>query len=150
VSIKLTSNAGRNLATRGTLPLGLGRVNVFNMKFVLITKDPEVEASAREGFTPYECASYADWQRALDESGGADMIFVDLLATLQEPNKIAGYEAFAEAKMKHPVASTIPLVLISPPADYELDFMAGWPDFIVANIPRPISAKVFRRASTWT
>lgn len=119
------------------------------MKFVLITKDLEVESAAKEGFAPYECQSYSNWQDALDNTAGADMIFVDLLATLDEPNKIAGYERFAEAKMGHAIANGVPLVLISPPDDYELDFMAGWPDFVLANVRRPVTSKIFRRASTW-
>jgi len=119
------------------------------MKFLLITQDSDVVSAAQEGFAPYECHSYGDWHRALDESEGVDMVFVDLLATLEEPNKIAGYEKFAETKMGHPVAGGIPLVLISPPEDYELDFMAGWPDFVLANVRRPVTPKIFRRASTW-
>lgn len=120
------------------------------MKFVIITKDAEIEKSAREGFHPSdECVCYAKWQEALDQCEGADLLFVDLLATLVEKGKIAGYEAFAEAKMTHPIAFSTPLVLISPPADYELDFMAGWPDFVFAHIQRPVNYKIFRRASTW-
>ncbi len=119
------------------------------MRFVLITKDAELASEARKGFEPYACDVYAEWAEALDASEGADLIFVDLLATLTEPNKIAGYERFAQAKMAHPVASVVPLVLIAPPPDYELDFMAGWPDFVFGHIQRPIDFKVFRRASTW-
>lgn len=119
------------------------------MKFALITKDPEIEAAAIEGFAPYECASFPNWSEALENLTGVDMLFVDLLATLDEPNKIAGYERFAETKMAHPVANGVPLVLISPPDDYELDFMAGWPDFVLANVRRPVTSKIFRRASTW-
>lgn len=51
--------------------------------------------------------------------------------------------------MSHPVAAGIPLVLVAPPDGYELDFMAGWPDFVFAHIRRPVTAKIFRRASTW-
>lgn len=119
------------------------------MKFVLITKDSEVENAARQGFVPYDCEVFSDWQKALESAAGADMMFVDMLATLLEPNKIEGYEKFAMAKMAHPVAKDVPLVLISPPHDYELDFMTGWPNFLVGNIPRPVDAKVLRRASTW-
>ena len=119
------------------------------MRFVLITKDPEMEAEARKGFDPYECQSFEEWTPALDAAAGADLIFVDLLATLTEPNKIAGYERFAQAKMAHPVASAIPLVLIAPPEEYELDFMAGWPDFVFGHVRRPVDARIFRRASTW-
>lgn len=120
------------------------------MKFLLITADPEIALAAKEGFHPAdEFASFENWREALDHSDGVDLLFVDLLATLDEPNKIAGYEAFAEAKMGHPSAASIATVLISPPSDYELDFMAGWPDFLIGNIQRPVTAKIFRRASTW-
>jgi hypothetical protein len=121
-----------------------------NMKFVLITKDPDIEAAAREGFHPADtCIAIADWQAALDQAGDADLMFVDLIATLDEPGKIAGYERFAEAKMTHEVACGIPLILISPPPDYDLDFMAGWPNFVLGHVQRPVSSKIFRRASTW-
>lgn len=120
------------------------------MKFLVITKDAEVEEAARKGFHPSdEMVAYANWQEALDHSKGADMIFVDLLATLREPHKIAGYEEFAQAKMNHPVAKDIPLVLVAAPDDYELDFMTGWPDFVFGHVRRPVTEKIFRRASTW-
>jgi hypothetical protein len=120
------------------------------MKFVLITRDSEVEAAAREGFHPTdECVVFDDWMLALDSTEGADLLFIDLLATLTEEHKIAGYERFAMAKMSHPTARHVPLVLIAAPDDYELDFMAGWPDFVFAHIRRPINYKMFRRASTW-
>ncbi|MCE2766169.1 MAG: hypothetical protein ACOVR6_10175 [Fimbriimonas sp.] len=120
------------------------------MKFVLITKDQDMVKEAREGFHPGdEFLHFENWEEALNNSEGVDLLFVDLLATLQEEGKIAGYEEFAHAKMGHPVANATPLVLISPPDDYELDFMAGWPDFVFANVRRPITYKIFRRASTW-
>jgi hypothetical protein len=120
------------------------------MKFVLITKDPEVEAAAKEGFHPSdELLSFPDWAPALDACEGADLVFVDLIATLTEPHKISGYEKFAMAKMQHDVACGTPLVLIAPPDEYELDFMAGWPDFVFGHVRRPVSYKIFRRASTW-
>lgn len=120
------------------------------MKFVLITNDAEMEAAAREGFHPSDqCLVFANWIEALEESHGADLMFVDLLATLHEPHKIAGYEQFALAKMAHPTANAVPLVLIAPPDNYELDFMAGWPNFIFGHVQRPVNYKIFRRASTW-
>ena len=120
------------------------------MKFVLITKDAEVEKSAREGFHPAdECLVFSDWAKALDSCDGAALLFVDLLATLDEPNKIAGYEKFAYAKMDHDIANATPLVLISPPDDYEMDFMAGWPNFVFGHVKRPVDYRIFRRASTW-
>ena len=120
------------------------------MKFVLITKDAELEVSAREGFHPSdECFVYSDWRAALDASDGANLIFVDLLATLEKEHKIAGYERFGLAKMSHPVAGPIPLVLIGPEPTYDLDFMVGWPDFVFGHLQRPVNYKLFRRASTW-
>ncbi|MBI1756075.1 MAG: hypothetical protein HY248_02465 [Fimbriimonas ginsengisoli] len=120
------------------------------MRFILITIDPEVEAAAREGFHPSDrCDVYSSWAKALDAAAGADLMFVDQLATLKEAHKIAGYERFAEAKMSHRTAAEVPLVLISPPVGYDLDFVVGWPDFAIGNIQHPVSAKIFRRASTW-
>ena len=120
------------------------------MKFVLITQDHEVEKAAIEGFHPSdECIVIEDWMQALDQCDDADLIFVDLLATLNEPHKIGGYEQFAMAKMSHPTAKKVPLVLIAAPDDYELDFMAGWPDFVFGHVQRPVTYKIFRRASTW-
>lgn len=120
------------------------------MKFLLITKDQEVVEAAQAGFHPSdETVVVSDWKEGLEISDGADLMFVDLLATLTEPHKIAGYEDFAHAKMDHPVANKVPLVLISPPEDYELDFMAGWPDFVFGHVRRPVDYRIFRRASTW-
>lgn len=120
------------------------------MKFVLLTQDQEMVEAAREGFHPADTFEAFDTaEAALEACNDADLIFVDLIATLDEPHKIAGYERFAELKMSHGVAARTPLVLISPPDDYELDFMAGWPDFVFAHIRRPVNAKIFRRASTW-
>ena len=120
------------------------------MKFVLITNDSELEQSARNGFPPSdEFLCFDTWAEALDSCDGADLLFVDLVSTLLEPHKIEGYELFAFGKMEHPSAKEVPLVLIAPDEDYELDFMSGWPNFIFAHIQRPISEKIFRRASTW-
>jgi hypothetical protein len=120
------------------------------MKFVLITKDPEMEAAARAGFHPSDrFKTFASWQEGLDACKKVDMVFVDLLATLEEEHKIAGYEKFAMAKMGHKLAKDVPLVLIAPPEDYELDFMSGWPDFVFGHLRRPVTDKIFRRASTW-
>jgi hypothetical protein len=120
------------------------------MKFVLITKDVEIENAAREGFHPSdEVLVFTDWALALESCDRTDLLFVDLLATLTEPHRIGGYEAFAMAKMAHKKAGAIPLVLISPPDDYELDFMVGWPDFVFLHYRRPVDYRIFRRASTW-
>ena len=120
------------------------------MKFVLLTLEPEMAAAARAGFHPSDSfESFDSEDEALDACAGADLLFVDLLATLDEPHKIGGYERFAEKKMEHEVAKEVPLVLIAPPDDYELDFMAGWPEFVFAHIRRPVTEKIFRRASTW-
>ena len=120
------------------------------MKFILITKDPQLVQAAREGFHPSdEFQVFEDWQKALDTLQGADLLFVDLLATLLEPHKIEGYEQFANAKMTHVVAKDVPLILISPPESYPLDFMVGWPNFILGHVQRPVDYRIFRRASTW-
>ncbi len=120
------------------------------MKFVLITDDRGMATTAKKGFQPDdETLVFARWKKALDACEGADLLFVDLVATLEEPHKIAGYEAFGAAKMAHAGAKDVPVVLIAPPADYLLDFMAGWPDFVFAHLRRPVTEKIFRRASTW-
>lgn len=122
------------------------------MKYVLISRNPEIvtAATSPSAFPPGDELIIAPtWEEALDKCEGADLLFVDLLATLDEEHKIAGYERFAEAKMAHPIAAATKLVLIAPPDDYALDFMAGWPDFVFAHIPRPVTEKIFRRASTW-
>jgi hypothetical protein len=120
------------------------------VKFVLITKEKRVSDEARKGIHPEDKLEvFSKWADALDASKGADMIFVDLVATLEKPHKIAGYEKFGEAKMAHKHASAVPLVLISPEEGYELDFMVGWPNFVFANVRKPVNYKIFRRASTW-
>lgn len=120
------------------------------MKFVLVTRDGDLAIEAKKGFHPSdELSVYEDWALALDHCKGADLLFVDQLATLKSPHKIAGYEEFAEAKMGHKAAKSVPLVLISPEESYELDFVVGWPGFVFANVRRPVSYKIFRRASTW-
>jgi hypothetical protein len=120
------------------------------MKFILLTAEQELIDAAKAGFHPSDkFETYSNIDKALNACAGADLLFVDLLATLDEPGKIAGYESFAEKKMEHPKAKDVPLVLIAAPEDYELDFMAGWPDFVFAHIRRPVTEKIFRRASTW-
>lgn len=120
------------------------------MKFVLVSKDPEVVKATEGAFQPDdELLIFDTWPPALEACTDADLLFVDLIATLDKPHKIAGYEKFAEAKMDHPTANTTPLVLIAQPDDYELDFMAGYPNFVFAHLRRPINYKIFRRASTW-
>lgn len=120
------------------------------MKFVLITKDADLVKNTEGAFQPNdELLVFENWQEALDACQDADLLFCDLLATLEKPHKIAGYEKFAEGKMDHATASATPLVLIAPPDEYELDFMAGYPNFVFAHIRRPVTYKIFRRASTW-
>lgn len=120
------------------------------MKFVLVTKDKKMVKEAEKGFHPDDKLSvFEDWRDALGACKGADLLFVDQIATLEKPHRIAGYERFVEARMKHKTACAVPLVLISPEEGYELDFMVGWPNFVFANVRRPVSYKIFRRASTW-
>lgn len=120
------------------------------MRFIVISKDAQIVEAAKEGFHPSDEALYfKSWQEALDAAQGADMIFLDLLATLTEPHKIQGYENFAQAKMAHPIAKDVPLVLINAPDEYDLDSMVGWPDFLFGNLRRPITSKVIRRMTTY-
>jgi hypothetical protein len=120
------------------------------MKFVLITNDQTLANAAREGFPPSDqLLIFEKWQEALDACEGARLLLVDLIATLETPHKIAGYEAFGTAKMSHPVASATPLVLISPDDSYDIDFLVGWEGFVFANIRRPVQVETFRHVSTW-
>ena len=120
------------------------------MRFLLVSKDQEVVDVAREGFHPSDdFLHYAHWTQALEHCDGVDLMFVDLVATLIVPHKIQGYADFAQAKMNHPIASRIPLVVISPEATYDLDYFIGWPNFVFANLQRPVTYKHLRRASTW-
>ncbi len=118
------------------------------MKFVVITKDPKIRSAALDAFpSGDEMLVFEDWRPALAQCQGADILYVDLVATLTEPHKIAGYEEFAEAKMDHAIAALVPLVLFSPPDDYALDYLTGYPDFVSLNLKPPITAKSFRLAS---
>ncbi|HEY3783490.1 MAG TPA: hypothetical protein VGL56_20595 [Fimbriimonadaceae bacterium] len=122
------------------------------MKYVVLTNDPEIAEAAQSpaAFPPDDVVNvHKSVDEALTDCDGADMLFVDLLATLSEPHKIAGYEDFAMKKMGSEIACGTPLVLIGAPDDYELDFMTGWPDFVFAHLRRPVTEKIFRRASTW-
>lgn len=127
-----------------------GGGETVGMKFVLFTTDPDLTEAAREGIAPPDTLEvFDDWKAALESCLSASMLFVDLVATLDEPHRIGGYERFAEAKMGHAVARDVPLVLIAPPEEYTLDFMTGYPDFVFAHLRRPVTSKIFRRASTW-
>lgn len=122
------------------------------MRYVLLCHDAEIIEAFRspEAFLPNDELIVVDSKESLVEAcAGADLVFVDLVATLDEPHKIAGYERLYDLKSADPVASAVPLVLIAPPAGYDLDFMVGWPDFVFAQMPRPVTSKLFRRASTW-
>jgi len=120
------------------------------MKLVIVSTDTEVRDAAQTAFKYEENVEYFDrWQEGLDAATEADLMIVDLVDTLQEPHKIAGYEQFAHAKMGHPKASKVPLVVLSPPPTYELDFMSGWPDFVFAQLRKPIQEKVLRRVVTY-
>ena len=122
------------------------------MRFLLLTKDPELKEAflSPEAFMPSDkLAVYEDWNELLAQSQGADLVFIDILATLERDHEIQGYEDFANAKMDHEDAKDIPLVLVEQPAGYDFDFMVGWPDFVFARLKRPVLPKIFRRASTW-
>ncbi len=123
---------------------------VSGVKYILVSKDAEVLEQASKAFYPDdEVLLTGDWQEALSKIEGTDMMFVDLLATLRQDHKIAGYEEFAEAKLGSPEAKGVKLVMIWPPADYELDFMTGYPDFIFQHIQRPVTFQKLRRSTTF-
>ena len=85
------------------------------MTYILVTRDPAVKEAflSPEAFLPSDTLkAFEKWEDALKETAGADMMFVELVATLDEPNKIAGYERFAEAKMADEALSAVPLVLL--------------------------------------
>ncbi|MBN8690713.1 MAG: hypothetical protein J0L72_07970 [Armatimonadetes bacterium] len=120
------------------------------MKFVLVTKEKEIILAAEKAYgTHYQLKVHDHWGPALEDASDADLMFVDLIATLTEPGKIKGYEDFAEAKMSHEKSCGTPLVVFAPPADYELDSMVGYPNFLFAMVRRPITDRFFRQASGW-
>lgn len=122
------------------------------MRYVLLSHDSEMVAAFQspEAFLPNDELLVVDTKHALIEAcPGSDMVFVDLIATLDEPHKIEGYERLYDMKNVSPEIAAVPMVLIAPPSGYDLDFMVGWPEFVFAQMPRPVTAKLFRRASTW-
>ena len=120
------------------------------MRFIIITRDPEIKEAVEKGLHPADTREYFEnWEVALDCATGCDLMFVDMLATLKKPHEIEGYEEFGLAKMNHPEASLVPLVLIAPDPKYKLDFMVGWPNFLLGHFQRPIDYRQIRRASTW-
>lgn len=122
------------------------------MRYVLLSTDSDIIAAFKSPeafFQTDDLVIASTSEEAVRATPGADMLFVDILATLTEPHRIAGYEVFHDLMLESAGAKDVPLVLISAPTDYEIDFMVGWPDFVFANMPRPVSAKLFRRASTW-
>lgn len=120
------------------------------MKFILVSHDKEIIQAARKAYgNHYALDVFDGWEAALESCEGVDLMFVDLISTLKEPGKIEGYEDFAHAKMGHASASKIPLVVFAPPADYELDAMVGYPNFVFAMVRRPVQERLFRQASGW-
>ncbi|MCH8275454.1 MAG: hypothetical protein IH851_11765 [Armatimonadetes bacterium] len=120
------------------------------MKILLITNDAALAKEARRAYMKTDNLQvFKDWQKALGRAKKAHLMIVDIVATLTAPNRIKGYEEFAEAKMAHKDAKDVPLVLISAPDGYKLDAMVGWPGFVFGHVRRPITWKIFRRISTW-
>jgi hypothetical protein len=120
------------------------------VKILLVTNDRDLVAEATKAYERTdELSVYGKWQDALEASSGAGLLIVDLLATLTEAHRISGYEEFAAHKMTHKKAKEVPLVIISPPDDYDLDSMVGWPEFVFGHVRRPVTMKIFRRISTW-
>ena len=120
------------------------------MKISLVCKEKEMVSEAKKAFElTDELRVFSDWKEALAAAKGIDLMIVDLVATLTEPTRIDGYEEFAMHKMGNKDAAKVPLVIISPPDDCELDSMVGWPDFVFGHVKRPVTMKIFRRISTW-
>ncbi|MEO7453520.1 MAG: hypothetical protein ABIV13_02010 [Fimbriimonadales bacterium] len=108
-------------------------------KVILISSDPALIADLRDvcGRRRLALSLEASWERALNVGVGSDLMILDLLSTLNPPNRIAGYIRFGEAKMKSSAAS-LPLVLVGVPESYRLDGMVGWPGFLTAFVARPV------------
>jgi hypothetical protein len=106
---------------------------------ILISHDPELIADTREICKTRGMALTVEteWKRALERSAQANLLIVDLVATLTPPHRISGYVRFAESKMSSPAAKT-PIALVGPPDNYRLDGMVGWPGFLSAFVPRPV------------
>lgn len=120
------------------------------MRILLISNDSELNEQAKLAYEKTdELVVVENWRDALEMSKPTDLMIVDIISTLDEPHKISGYESFAEAKMKHKIASKVPLVAIQPPDDYPLDSMIGWEGFLHGLVRRPVTWKIFRRISTW-
>lgn len=119
-------------------------------KIVLVTKDNDLLSKAKKVFSgKVKLVVSDDWKTALEESNGTSLMVVDLMATLHKPKKIAGYEEFALAKMKHKSASKTKLVVIYPPEDYRLDAMVGWPNFVFAMLRKPLTLKDLKKITDW-
>lgn len=120
------------------------------VKITVITRDPEVLECAKKAFRLDEVVQFfEDWKVAFESTEKPDMMIVDMVSTLDEPHKVAGYERFAHAKMDHALLKSVPLVMLNPPVGYDMDFYTGWPDFIFASLPKPITDKVLRRVVTY-
>lgn len=106
---------------------------------IFVSRDPELVADAKDVCQARDLELWVEpeWEQALSKSVRAELLVVDLLATLTIPHRISGYVRFAEAKMASAAAST-PLVLIGVPEGYRLDGMAGWLGFLQAFVERPV------------
>ena len=106
---------------------------------ILVSHDPELIADCRDVCKErqMQLSIEPEWRRALDRSRTANLMIVDLLATLSPPHRISGYVRFAESKMESAAAAT-PIALIGAPDSYRLDGMVGWPGFLAAFVPRPV------------
>ncbi|MCL6624624.1 MAG: hypothetical protein K6T17_08435 [Fimbriimonadales bacterium] len=121
-----------------------------DFKVILVTDDRKIVRVAKEAYRDMaQLLLTSDWREALDWCGNADVLIVDLLATLEQPHKIGGYVKFAQAKMSHMKAKGTPLILIAVPEGYKLNGMVGWPHFVRAYLRRPITASMFQRILTW-
>ena len=89
------------------------------------------------GFFVVKLSSRVLW---LDISGPESLSLLDTVRTPDTPGPGANIDG--------PLA--IEYIQSEPaPDDYELDFMTGWPNFVFGHLRRPVTEKIFRRASTW-
>ena len=121
-----------------------------SMRVLVLTQRAEIAEYAKEALGErVDLEIHGNWKDALEIAEGADVMIADLVSLLNEPHKIEGYDAFALAKMSHENAKGVKLILIPAPADYELDSMMGWPDFLFAQFHNPIGTQSFRQAMRW-
>lgn len=120
------------------------------MKVALITKNPVYGQLAREAEDEErKFVLFEDWREAFEHAAECDLMIADLISLLEKPHRIEGYRKFGEARLAHPIAARVPLVLIPAPDGYKLDGMIGWPNFLLGQLRHPITRETFRQVLRW-